>query len=109
MTSERRESFDYDLTVHLDLEGFPNGSVVWSDAFINIRYSSIRYSTIYSCLLISALAAVSMRNCQVRARRWVCSAQRGCHSVPQGQDREQVKQIVDVLCYRDQLQASLWG
>lgn len=39
MTSERRESFDYDLTVHLDLEGFPNGSVVWSDAFINIRYS----------------------------------------------------------------------
>ena len=28
------------------------------------------------------------------------------HSVPQGQDREQVKQIVDALCSRDQLRAA---
>lgn len=28
------------------------------------------------------------------------------HSVPQGQDREQIKQIVDALCSRDQLQAA---
>ena len=28
------------------------------------------------------------------------------HSVPQGQDREQIKQIVDALCSRDQLRAA---
>jgi integrase len=44
--------------------------------------------------LLSPSKALAMQRTEVR------------HSVPQGQDREQIKQIVDALCSRDQLRAA---